>query len=112
MELSGESGCGGKQHYVVGVVCCPYCDVCNGDRISRVQGGTLMFYYSIKKEPEKERAKRATLMHPAGSLEHYCISCHSAARICIHVVHLFYKHGVYIVEVLKDLDKPCPGRQC
>ena len=52
-KLSGESGCGGgEQHYVVGVECCPYCNVGNGDSISRVQGGAHMFYYSIEKEPE------------------------------------------------------------
>ena len=50
MELSGESGCGGgKQHYIIGVEYCPYCNVCNGDSISCVQGGLHMFYYSIEK---------------------------------------------------------------
>ena len=53
VELSDESRCGGgEQHYVVGVECCPYCVVCNGDSVSRVQGGAHMFYYSIKEEPE------------------------------------------------------------
>ena len=74
-----------------------------------MHGGAYMLYYSIKKEPEWERAKRATLTHPAGSLEHDCVSCHCAARIYIHVAHLFYKLGVYIVVMLEDLDKPCLG---
>ena len=99
-ELSGEAGCGwGKQHYVVSVECCPYCDICNDDSIFRVCGGAHMLYHPVEKEPEKEWAKRAALPHPAGGVERDCVSCHSAARIYIHAAHLFYKHGIYIVVV-------------